>query len=131
MAGILNRALAIGIGLMILFLIASTLIMPNFSTAWRYCQAREWVGADGGTLTNCTTPYQNANTTFVDNGTGIHTENGRTDPVASDNTEANSFCLNCSVAGGYRPTVQGLVVLAMVLGFVAFAIYFWPKGRGM
>lgn len=130
MAGILEKALAVGIGMMLLFILASTLIMPQFSKAWRYCQAKEWVGTQGGVLTNCTTPYQTANTTFVDNTTATHTEDGETNPRDTDTDGGtNRFCLNCKTLGGYRTTVQGLVVLVLMLALITFGLHFFPRRR--
>ncbi len=116
-----NKAIAAAI----LFAIVSAVVLPFFSRAWRYCQAREWVGAQGGVLTNCTTPYQTANTTAVDPTAASHTEQGETSPVATDNTNADVWCLNCSTLGGYRGAMQGLllvmfVVVMIVLGRMLF-----------
>lgn len=129
MAGkdLLTKAVGVGIGLLILFLLFSTLIMPQFSTAWRYCQGREWVGATGGTLTNCTTPYQNSNTSYVNPAGATHTESGQTDPVVTDNDAADQFCLNCATVGGYRATNQGLTLLILVMGLIGFALRFFPR----
>ena len=127
MAGFIDKAVSYGVGLLIVFLLTATIILPQFSTAWRYCQAKEWVGAEGGTNTNCTTPYRTANTTMVDHTADTHTEAGDTSPVADDNGLADNFCLNCATLGGYRTTVQGLAVLALAMAFIGFAIYFFPK----
>jgi len=115
------------IGLTILFVITGSIMMTQFSNAWRYCQARQWVGAQGGALTNCTTPYQTSNTTYVNPAGAEHTENGLTSPIATDNANANSFCLNCATLGGYRTTVQGLTLLVLAIGFIGFGLYFMKK----
>jgi len=117
--------------LLLLFLLGSTLILPNFSKAWRFCQAKEWVGAHSGTLTNCTTPYENSNTSYVDPAGTSHIEEGETSPLAADNLNADQFCLNCKTPGGYRTTVQGLTLLALVLAIIGIALLFFGKGLGL
>lgn len=131
MAGILDKAIAYSVGLLLLFLLASTLILPNFSKAWRFCQAKQWNPDDGGLLgANCTTPYTNANTSAV---TGTpHTEDGETVPAEVDIDPYESidvYCLNCETLGGYRTTVQGLVLLALALALIGFAMIFLPKKK--
>jgi len=126
MAGILDKSVAYGVGLLILFLLGSTLIMPHFSSAWKYCQAREWNPDMGGLLgANCSIPYTNANTSAVT--ASPHTEGGLTSPVEEAGENVDVYCLNCERPGGYRTTVQGLTVLALALGLIGFALYFFPK----
>ena len=120
--------IAVSIGLVIVFVISSSILLPQFSTAWKYCQAREWVATQGGVLTNCTTPYTTANTSFVDTTGGTHTESGLTSPINADTgAPVDAFCLNCSTLGGYRTTVQGLVLLLLVLFLVAIGLRFFGR----
>lgn len=108
------------VGLMIAFIVFGAVVMPEFSKAWRYCQALSWEGATGGVYTNCSDRYQDEfNTTFVDVTAGSHTENGITSPIGSDNTGSSSYCLNCKTTGGYRTTVQGLTLLTLSIGVIA------------
>jgi len=117
---------ALGVAMVLL----ATLILPQFSSSYRYCQARTWQGAVGNVYTNCTNRYQDAfNTSFVDASSGTHTENGATDPVTTDNANAESFCLDCTTLGGYRTTMQGITLLVFVLAIIGFGIYFIPKVR--
>lgn len=122
---VVNKLIYGGIALALLFILASTVMLPYFSTAWRYCQALQWVGAHGSSYTNCTVPYQTSNTSAV-SGTS-HTENGITSPVATDSGNSDEFCLNCATQGGYRTTVQGLSVLILVIGLIAFGLHFFGK----
>lgn len=132
MGSILNNVLAVSLGLVVLVVVASSILLPQFSTSWRYCQAREWKCADGGTTTNCTTPYATSNTTqVVLNATGSatsHTELGLTESVETDDcsnhTNVDNFCLNCDTAGGYRSATQGLLLLGLVLGLMGLGIKF-------
>lgn len=131
MASSINKAIAVGIGLVLLFIMASTMIMPFFKQSWQYCQDMVWEGAQGGTLTNCTRVIENSNTTAVMVAGNIsHTEGGY--PAARVAADANylftnQFCLNCNVAGGYRTTSQGLTLLVLVIGLVGFAVYFFKR----
>lgn len=133
--GVLDRAVAYSVGLLVLFLLGSTLIMPQFSKAWKYCQALQWNPDEGGALgANCTTPYTNTNSTPVVNETTKHTEEGDTWPVDQDSTAIEGvdyYCLNCDTPGGYRTTVQGLVILVLSLALIGFAIKFLPKRAGI
>lgn len=129
MAGYINKSVQYGIALVIVFLLASTLILPQFSNAWRYCQAKEWVGTHGGTQTNCTVPYTAANTSAVAPAGGTHTEGGETNAVDTDTVGTDIYCLNCNTEGGYRSTVQGLTFLMLALGFIYFAVNFIPSRR--
>ena len=116
------------IGLVILFLLASTLIIPQFSNAWRFCSNKQWEGATGGVYTNCSSRYQDAfNQTSVLADSTHHTEEGETNPVNADSLNSTQYCLNCSVQGGFRSTVQGLVLLIMVLGLIAFGLRYMKR----
>lgn len=134
MAGIVDKAVGISIGLLILFLFATTLILPQFSSSYRYCQGLEWKGAAGDVYTNCTARYQEEfNETEVAQraagATGSHTENGVTSPVDDDAINVTSYCLNCETAGGYRTANQGLNLLILTLALVGFALIFLPKRK--
>ena len=119
---------AVALGLALVFIITSSILLPQFSSAWRYCQARQWVATQGGVMTNCTTPYQTANTTFVDTTGTSHTEGGLASPLNSDTgVGVDRFCLNCSTAGGYRTTVQGVLLLVLVLFLVAIGLRYFGR----
>ena len=123
-----QEMIAISIGLVIVFIIGSSILMPQFSSAWKFCQAREWVATQGGVMTNCTTPYQTANTSFVDTTGGTHTEGGLASPINADTgVPVDAFCLNCSTLGGYRGTVQGLVLLLLVLFLIGVGMRFFGR----
>lgn len=128
MAGILDKSITYGIALLVVFLLASTIVMPQFSNAWRYCQNRQWnpdhANAQGA---NCTNLYQNATNDSAISGVSEFTMNGLTSNVEDGGENVAYYCLNCDVAGGYRTTIQGLAVLTLVMGLIGFAIYFLPK----
>ena len=126
--GLVNTLVMGAIGLTVLFLLASTLILPYFSTAYRFCSNKQWEGATGGVYTNCSNRYQDAfNQTPVPASGGYHTENGETNPVDSDSLNSTQFCLNCSVLGGYRTTIQGLTVLVLVLALIFFGVKYLKR----
>lgn len=128
--GSLLKLIGYGVGLLVLFILVSTLVLPQFDDAWRYCQALEWVAIQGGTMTNCSTPYKASNESTVLNTSSTHTEDGITSPVDTD-TDAgiDEFCLNCATEGGYRDSVQGILLLALVVGAIAFGLYFFRPDR--
>lgn len=131
MSSILDKIILGAVALGLAFVIISSLILPYFSSAYRYCQALQWEGAEGSVYTNCSNRYQDAfNTSFVDTVTRSHTEGGITSPVEADTGNATDpFCLNCETLGGYRVPMQGMVLLVLVLAIVGFGVYFMPKVR--
>ncbi len=129
---VLNKIVYGTVGLLLLFLMASSVFMPFFSSSWRYCQARQWNCGVAGVYTNCTSRYQDPfNTTVVDPSTGTHTEGGLTDPVDTDTTQAacTHYCLNCETAGGYRTSAQGLLLLVLVIALIGFGVRYLPRMR--
>lgn len=131
----IKRAVAVGVALGIIFILAANLILPYFSSSYRYCQDLRWEGATGNVYTNCTNRYQDAfNTSYVacvyetiGDVCVSHTENGITSPINNNATNISSYCLNCLTAGGYRIATRGLVLLVLVLGLIGFGIYFLPR----
>lgn len=112
------------VALLMIYLLASTMIMPFFSQAWRYCQQKHWVVAQGGVNTNCTLIYQTANTTAVTQGAATHTELGETIPLAADSGIADNYCVNCGAAGGYRVSNQGLQLFVLIIALIGFGVSF-------
>jgi hypothetical protein len=112
------------------FVLLATMILPQFSLAWRFCQARAWYVANGS-YTNCSARYSVNSTPVTTNDT--HTENGETIPFGDgdfDNpTGVREYCQNCDTAGGYRQTNQGLLLLVLVIGLVGIAVAYL-KMRG-
>lgn len=130
-SNILNKSLAIGIGLLVLFLLGSTLIMPQFSSAWRYCQEVKWTGANAGVTTNCTydddpahfnNSMINVSTTYTYTRSGVGTYD-----IDATADGASSLCLGCLTAGGWRTSTQGLLLLVLVAALVTFALYFFKR----
>lgn len=132
-SNILNKIVAGTVALALIYVIVASLVLPYFSSSYRYCQALQWEGAEGNVYTNCTNRYQDEfNTTFLSCfGTTCttHTENGKTSPVRTTAVNLTSYCLNCATLGGYRGAMQGIVLLILVLGLVGFGVYMMPKRR--
>ena len=126
--GVLDKSVSYGIGLLVLFLIGGVLVLPMFSDAYRYCQTVKWAGAHGTGTGNCTYDDVNFNTSEITAGsTGQHTESSLgTYDIEADHS-ADRYCLKCVTEGGWRTTTQGLVILVLVVGMIAFALYFFPK----
>jgi len=138
-----KKVISIGIALLLLFIIANTLILPYFEDTHEYGFGDEPCMAE----TNCTT----GTTTGLNNpycsGRGIlgtcdlcnNTDGGGiagskdgyiafldTCHSLDNTTSPDSQCYLCT-DWGFKITVQGMLLLVLVLGLIFFAIVFMPK----
>lgn len=108
----------IGIGLFLFFLLAATMVLPFFNTAYNFCQAKSWNCETGTSYANCTQRYQEAyNTTVVSGTTYLN------DPVTG--SICLKECLNCDTRGGYFATNQGLTLLVLVMALLGIGMAFF------
>ena len=118
------KPIYIGIALAVLFIMLSTMVMPYFSTAFRYAQDVCWTG----TAANC--DYDtNTNSTVITNstavtGTGLY---GVCAPTATN--FATAMCLHITTAGGYRSITQAVILLIFFFTILGFALRFLPKKK--
>lgn len=109
---LLKKMIMGGIILAIIFVLLGNLIMPQFSTAWRYAQDLCWTNVtascDYDTTVN-TTVITNANTCT---GSGY---------------AQGDLCQAVQTAGGYRVANQGLMILILIIALIGFALTFWSK----
>jgi len=121
MSNIINRVIYGGIGLVMLFLLSSTLILPQLDGAMdRSCSSITWRCADGGVKTNCT--YD-----MGTNTTSTPTDYPIIETTAGDHVWCSEQCLSCDDSGGFRTTTQGLLLLVIVIGLIGFAVYFMRR----
>jgi len=139
-----------GVALLLLFVIASTLILPFFSTTYEVgfgdlpCNSpNHATGCVGLTNTStditnsaCLTSSGDADITACadcNSSTGYETfltscyrlfEHNSTDVTMN-----GTHCIGCTTLQGYRTTNRGLVLLVLVIGLVSFAILFIKKIR--
>lgn len=107
---IIYMALALGL----LFLMIPTVIMPSFSSSYRFAQVTCWTN----TTANC------------DYDTTVNTTPLTTSQVscgASEYGAATSYCQRISTAGGYRTANQAIILLLLVVAMIGFAVYFVKK----
>jgi len=112
----------------------ATLIIPQFSSSYAYCEELQWNCDADRSFSNCTSRRQEQrNTSVVKEGS--HTQDGVTtkvDSTCQTNATAGGggapyYCLNCETLGGYRSTVQGLALIVIAIGLIGFGLYFLPK----
>lgn len=122
MKGIAVKSIVYGVvALMIVFLVFGALVMPYFSSAWRFAQDVCLTPSDtGDTVGNCTYD-KTANTTVIVAGDHICTGN-------DENSTAGIWCQKVQTAGGYRISTQGLLLLILVMALVGTALYFLRVG---
>ncbi len=104
------------IALAILFLLFSTIIMPQFSSSYRYAQALCW----DNTTANCDySPVTNLTEVLVGtNCTGQMEDSSNT-----------AWCQRVLTAGDYRATNQGIVLLVLVIALIGFGVMFISRIR--
>lgn len=120
----ISKILYGGIGLTILFVLVSTVILPNFATTYNYCQNPAWKpdNSSSGVYTNCTDRVQDAY-----NSTPSPTDYPITVDTAEDYRNYTNLCLNCDTRGGFSTTLKGITVFILVIAMIAFGVWFWNK----
>ena len=119
MANETNRIIYGAIGLVLLFVLMSTLVLPTISkTMGNTCQSISWYGADGGSYANCTNRVQSEYNT-----TSTPTDYPITETSPDDHLWATNLCLQCNDVGGYSSTVKGLFTLVVVIALISSAVY--------
>jgi hypothetical protein len=117
----IKTTVSVLVALTIFFLLASVVILPYFSSAYRYtCSAYQWKPAAGGVTTNCTTLIVSANDSALTAGSS-YTQEGVNSPTAAG--LASSYCLDCTTQGS-RATSTGMVLFVLLIGFIFVAVTF-------
>lgn len=119
------------VAILILFILASTIMLPEFRKSWQYCQNPRWRADNQSVGTNCTNEIAFNNTPITSAGTWT-ADDGKSYVCGGDQdctTATSRFCVNCDTLGGYRTSTQGLVLLILVMGIVGIAVAFIPKLR--
>jgi len=127
-SSIMNKAITVGIGLLLVFLLSAAIVMPRFSDSWRYCQDVRWDCAAAGAVTNCTYDdnVEHFNNSYVDTSTGArYTRSGIGTYDVVLGAECSDMCLRCITAGGYRASAAGLQLLILVLALIGFGLLFF------
>lgn len=129
---------SLGIGLIILFLLAGSLIMPFFATTYEHGTGTNPCNRDNtcsGTSTNINNQYCTAGTQDAGAGTQACTNcNGSAgyetfiknclSLIDQGTYMNNSFCNPCTTLAGYRTSYQGLLALILVIALIGFAVTF-------
>jgi len=107
-----------GIALAVLFLMLSTIVLPFFSSSYRFAQATCWTN----TTSQC--DYDIAtNTTVISSALACSAS------VFPTGLSGVTMCQAISTAGGYRSMTQAAILLVFFLAIIGFALRFMPKRK--
>lgn len=116
--GILQKVIGIAVALLVLFLLASTLILPQFSSSYNptSCSATNWIDNSTYYASDCS-EYA----TSIGSASVIQNSTPQSCP-----DESNFCCLGCS-NWSFRTTSRGMILLVLVIALIGLGLYFLPK----
>lgn len=137
----LNALIYGAIALVLLFVIASTLILPFFASQYEHGFGDAPCNKDDTCvigITNTSAGMRNPNcltsTGTVTAGTNLNNSAGYASfldncykLIAEPDGANTTRCMGCATFVGYRSTQQGLALLILVLGIISFALLFIRK----
>jgi len=131
----LNKIFAIVIAMLMLFILASTMFMGFFATGYEHgfgtepcnkdgCDAGETALSNPRCLTHSTTVLTCASCNATAGYEFFLANCG--DLISVSN---NTDCYQCTAFQGYFTSMQGLLLLVLVMALIGFAVAFIPKVR--
>ena len=118
--GIVYGAVAI----LILVVLASALLLPEFGKSYGYCVAPVWKMDTDYSASNCSDGVtRGGNASAITAAGSYAANNGITYPCTTDcNPDSANFCVNCDTRGGYRTSNQGLLLLVLVMALIGIGL---------